>query len=67
MNAIPCCKRIYGVAFDNPKSLKAHLAALEEAQKRDHRKLGRELDLFSFQPEGPGFPFWHPNGLVVVQ
>ena len=61
----PVLQRIYGVAFDNPKDLKAHLAALEEAQKRDHRKLGRELDLFSFQPEGPGFPFWHPNGLVV--
>lgn len=58
-------QRIYGVSFDSKKALKAHLAALEEAAKRDHRKLGKALDLFSFQPEGPGFPFWHPKGLVI--
>jgi len=58
-------QRIYGIAFDNKKALKSHVNALAEAAKRDHRKLGKELDLFSFQPEGPGFPFWHPRGLVI--
>ena len=58
-------QRIYGTAFYSEKDLKAHLNRLEEAKKRDHRKLGKELDLFSFQDEGPGFPFWHPKGTVV--
>ncbi|MCK5145954.1 threonine--tRNA ligase [bacterium] len=61
----PVLQRIYGIAFDNPKSLKAHLKALELAKLRDHRKLGKELDLFSFQAEGPGFPFWHPRGKTI--
>jgi threonyl-tRNA synthetase len=58
-------QRIYGISFENPKELKAHLIALEEAKKRDHRKLGRELDLFSFHDEGQGFPFWHDKGTIV--
>jgi len=58
-------QRIYGVAYPDKKQLKEHLRILEEAKKRDHRKLGKELDLFSFQPEGPGFVFWHPNGMVI--
>lgn len=58
-------QRIYGIAFRDSESLKGHLAMLEEARKRDHRKLGKELDLFSFQPEGPGFAFWHPNGMSL--
>lgn len=58
-------QRIYGIAFRDSESLKSHLAMLEEARKRDHRKLGKELDLFSFQPEGPGFAFWHPNGMSL--
>jgi threonyl-tRNA synthetase len=58
-------QRIYGTSFPNKKQLKEHLALLEEAKKRDHRKLGRELDLFSFHEEGPGFPFFHANGTVV--
>ncbi len=61
----PVMQRIYGTAFPELKQLKAHLHQLEEARKRDHRILAKELDLFSFQPEGPGFPFWHPNGTVV--
>ncbi len=56
--------RIYGTAFGNKESLEAHLNFLEEAKKRDHRKLGKELDLFSFHDEGPGLPFWKPKGLV---
>nr|NLJ02695.1 threonine--tRNA ligase [Bacillota bacterium] len=58
-------QRIYGVAFLNRKDLKAHLRMLEEAAKRDHRILGRQLDLFSLQDEGPGFPFFHPKGMVL--
>ncbi len=58
-------QRIYGIAFPDKKTLTKHLLALEEAKKRDHRKLGKELDLFSFQSEGPGFPFWHPNGSIL--
>lgn len=58
-------QRIYGISFENPKELKAHLTALEEAKKRDHRKLGRALDLFSFHEEGQGFPFWHDKGTIV--
>jgi threonyl-tRNA synthetase len=55
-------QRIYGVAFTGKEKLKAHLNMLEEAAKRDHRKLGREMDLFHMQEEAPGQVFWHPNG-----
>ena len=58
-------QRIYGVAFANKEGLKAHLHMLEEAAKRDHRKLGREMDLFHMQEEAPGQVFWHPNGWTV--
>ncbi len=58
-------QRIYGTAFPTPKELKEHLALLEEAKRRDHRKLGRELDLFSFHPEAPASPFFHPKGALV--
>ncbi|MDX5594605.1 threonine--tRNA ligase [Pseudovibrio sp. SPO723] len=54
--------RIYGTAWSNEKDLKAYLHMLEEAEKRDHRKLGREMDLFHFQEEGPGVVFWHHKG-----
>ena len=57
--------RIYGTAFANQKDLKQYLAIIEEAKKRDHRLLGEKLDLFSFHPEGPGFPFWHHKGLII--
>ena len=55
-------QRIYGVAFTNKEKLRKHLHMLEEAAKRDHRKLGREMDLFHMQEEAPGQIFWHPNG-----
>jgi threonyl-tRNA synthetase len=58
-------QRIYGTSFPDKKSLDEHLRLLEEARKRDHRKIGRELDLFSFQEEGPGFPFFHARGTIV--
>ncbi|MFC3628278.1 threonine--tRNA ligase [Paracoccus angustae] len=58
----PMLQRIYGVAFRSRDELKAHLTMLEEAAKRDHRKLGREMDLFHMQEEAPGQVFWHPNG-----
>ncbi|UWQ77805.1 threonine--tRNA ligase [Leisingera sp. S132] len=58
-------QRIYGVAFTGKEKLKAHLHMLEEAAKRDHRKLGREMDLFHMQEEAPGQIFWHPNGWTV--
>lgn len=58
-------QRIYGTAFEKKAELDAYLHMLEEAAKRDHRKLGRELDLFSLQEEGPGFPFFHPNGMII--
>uniref|UniRef100_UPI003518346F threonine--tRNA ligase n=1 Tax=Pseudooceanicola sp. TaxID=1914328 RepID=UPI003518346F len=58
-------QRIYGVAFLNRDKLKAHLTMLEEAAKREHRKLGREMDLFHMQEEAPGQVFWHPNGWTV--
>ncbi len=57
--------RVYGTAFADKKALKDHLAMIEEAKKRDHPKLGRELDLFSFHEEGPGLVFWKPKGLAV--
>ena len=58
-------QRIYGTAFEKQEDLDAYLHMLEEAAKRDHRKLGRELDLFSLHEEGPGFPFFHPNGMIL--
>ena len=58
-------QRIYGTAFNTKEELDAYLNMLEEAAKRDHRKLGKELDLFSIQDEGPGFPFFHPNGMII--
>lgn len=61
----PMLQRIYGVAFQNKEGLKQHLTMLEEAAKRDHRRLGREMELFHFQEEAPGRPFWHPNGWRV--
>ncbi|MEL6203319.1 MAG: threonine--tRNA ligase [Pseudomonadota bacterium] len=59
--------RIYGTAWADKKQLDAHLHMLEEAEKRDHRKLGREMDLFHFQEEGPGVVFWHGKGWRVFQ
>ncbi|MBT3817271.1 MAG: threonine--tRNA ligase [Candidatus Magasanikbacteria bacterium] len=61
----PQLQRVYGVAFKDKEELDAYIYMMEEAEKRDHRKLGKELDLFSFQEAGPGFPFWHPNGTIV--
>ncbi|WP_300442290.1 threonine--tRNA ligase [uncultured Mameliella sp.] len=58
-------QRIYGVAFKNKEDLKKHLHMLEEAAKRDHRKLGREMELFHMQEEAPGQIFWHPNGWTI--
>ncbi|MEM5769899.1 MAG: TGS domain-containing protein, partial [Bacillota bacterium] len=58
-------QRIYGTAFEKQAELEAYITMLEEAEKRDHRKLGREFDLFSMQEEGPGFPFFHPKGMIV--
>ncbi|HOZ48030.1 MAG TPA: threonine--tRNA ligase [Candidatus Hydrogenedentes bacterium] len=59
-------QRIYGTAFPKPNDLEEHLERLAEAERRDHRRLGKELDLFSFHEEGPGFPFFHPKGMVVM-
>lgn len=58
-------QRIYGTAFTSAEELAEYLRLLEEAARRDHRKLGRELDLFSLQEEGPGFPFFHPKGMIL--
>ncbi|TCS67033.1 threonine--tRNA ligase [Primorskyibacter sedentarius] len=58
-------QRIYGVAFQNKEDLRKYLHFLEEAEKRDHRKLGREMDLFHMQEEAPGQVFWHPNGWTI--
>ena len=63
----PMLQRIYGTAFPSRERLDHYLNMLEEAKKRDHRKLGRELELFSLHDEGPGFPFLHNNGMVVWQ
>ena len=63
----PMLTRIYGTAWANDNDLKAYLHALEEAEKRDHRRLGREMDLFHFQEEGPGVVFWHPKGWTLFQ
>lgn len=61
----PMLQRIYGTSFPKADQLEEHLALLEEAKKRDHRKLGRELDLFSISEEGPGMPIYHPNGVII--
>lgn len=58
-------QRIYALAFETKDELKKFLDNREEAEKRDHRKIGADLDLFSFHEEGPGFPFWHPKGMVL--
>ncbi len=58
-------QRVYGVSYPKEKLLKEYLDFLEEAKKRDHRRIGKQLDLFSFQPEGPGFVFWHNKGMVI--
>jgi threonyl-tRNA synthetase len=58
-------QRIYGTAFPSQEELKAHLDKIEEAKKRDHRKIGKEMDLFALYDEGPGFPFFLPNGMIV--
>jgi len=61
----PMLQRIYGTAFFKQADLDAYLHRLEEAKKRDHRKIGKELDLFSMQEEAPGFPFYHPKGMII--
>lgn len=58
-------QRIYGIVFDAAEDLEAYLNFLEEAAKRDHRKLGKEAELFMFSEYGPGFPFWLPNGMII--
>jgi threonyl-tRNA synthetase len=63
----PMLTRIYGTAFATQAELDAYLHRLEEAEKRDHRRLGREMDLFHFQDEGPGTVFWHPKGWTIFQ
>ena len=62
----PMLQRIYGTAFFSKKALETHLAQVEEAKRRDHRRIGKDLDLFSFHDEGPGFAFLHPGGMVVL-
>ena len=63
----PMLTRIYGTAFAKQDELDAYLHQIEEAEKRDHRKLGREMDLFHFQEEGPGTVFWHADGWTIFQ
>ncbi|RTE07092.1 threonine--tRNA ligase [Paenibacillus whitsoniae] len=58
-------QRIYGTAFGSVEELEAHLALIEEAKKRDHRKLGKDLDLFMFSEEAPGMPFFLPQGMII--
>jgi threonyl-tRNA synthetase len=60
-------QRIYGTAWGDKKALKEHLHLLEEAERRDHRKIGKKLDLFHFQEEAPGMVFWHPKGWTIYQ
>lgn len=60
-------QRIYGTAWADDKQLKAYLTMIEEAEKRDHRRLGREMDLFHFQEEAPGAVFWHPHGWTLFR
>jgi len=61
----PMLTRIYGTAFPSNEMLEKYLKRVEEAKRRDHRKLGKELELFSFHEEGPGFPFWLPKGVIL--
>jgi threonyl-tRNA synthetase len=61
----PQLTRVYGTAFYDPKDLESHLARLEEAKRRDHRRLGKDLGLVDFSQLAPGMPFWHPRGMVV--
>jgi threonyl-tRNA synthetase len=61
----PQLTRVYGTAFYDPKDLEDHLHRIEEAKRRDHRRLGKELDLFEFSDTSPGMPFWHPRGMVI--
>ncbi len=63
----PMLQRIYGTAWRDEKELKAYLHRLAEAERRDHRKLGREMELFHFQEEAPGMAFWHPKGWVIYR
>jgi threonyl-tRNA synthetase len=63
----PMLSRIYGTAFANQADLDAYLKQIEEAERRDHRRLGREMDLFHFQEEAPGAIFWHPKGWTLFQ
>ncbi len=63
----PMLQRIYATAFPDPRELRRYLAGVEEAKKRDHRKLGREMGLFSFHEEAPGAPFFHPRGVVLYR
>lgn len=58
-------QRVYGLAFESKEELNNYEEFLKEAEKRDHKKLGRELDLFSFHPEAPGMPFWHEKGMII--
>ena len=61
----PQLTRVYGTAFYDPKDLEDYLHRIEEAKRRDHRRLGKELDLFEFSELSPGMPFWHPRGMVI--
>ena len=63
----PMLTRIYGTAWATKEDLDAYLHRLEEAERRDHRRLGREMDLFHFQEEGPGVVFWHAKGWTMFQ
>jgi threonyl-tRNA synthetase len=63
----PMLQRIYATAFAKPEELQAYLKRIEEAERRDHRRLGKEMDLFHFQEEGPGTVFWHPKGWTLFQ
>ena len=58
-------QRVYAISFEKQKELEEFIKLREEAEKRDHRKIGKELDLFTFHEEGPGFPFFHPNGMIL--
>jgi threonyl-tRNA synthetase len=61
----PQLTRVYGTAFFDPRDLEEHLHRLEEAKRRDHRRLGKDLQLFDFSELAPGMPFWHPRGMVI--
>ena len=63
----PMLQRIYGTAWADPKALRVHLRRLEEAERRDHRRLGRQMNLFHFQEEAPGAVFWHPHGWTLFR